>query len=189
MKEIIREFKKFYYFYPQLVAVVGVEYKGKVNFLSVAWNTALSFTPPMYGISLTKKRYSFDLIKNAGEFTCNFLPFEKSDIVHKCGRVSGTDVDKIKKIPLELQPSETIASPGLKEAYTMLECKLVDIVVTGDHNLFVGEILTAQVDGEYFNEDGTLRTEKIKPALYLGAETYITTDSNSIITKDRNIVL
>ena len=188
MKEIIREFKKFYYFYPQLVTVAGVEYEGQVNFLSIAWNTALSFTPPMYAISLTKKRYSFDLIKNAGEFTCNFLSYEKSDIVHKCGRASGADIDKVKKIPLELHPSETIKSPGLKEAYTILECQLEDVIQTGDHNLFVGKILAAQVDGEYFNEDGTLRTEKIKPTLYLGADTYITTDSTSIVVKDRNAV-
>jgi len=64
---------KLYHAYPKLVNIVGTSYNGKINFMAVAWHTYLSFDPPLYGISIAPKRYTYKLLKESQEFNCNFL--------------------------------------------------------------------------------------------------------------------
>ena len=75
----------------------------------------------------------------------------------------------------------------MKAAYAAFECKLVDDITCGDHQLLVGEIVAVHVSSEVFDEDGVLDLKKITPVLYMGAERYITEMKCSLNTLERSI--
>ena len=180
MKKTLMEFEHFQYFYPYTVAIVGAKFKEKINFMSAAWHTPLSFNPPLFGVLISKKRFSHQIISQAKEFTVNFLPFDKVKISAQMGRKSGRNIDKIKVFNIKLSQSKVISSPILEDSYATLECKLYDIKAYGDHDLFVGEVVAVHQKEEAFDSNGVLNTKKIKPMLYLGNDMYITSDSKTL---------
>jgi flavin reductase (DIM6/NTAB) family NADH-FMN oxidoreductase RutF len=183
MKDIIHEIKKFQYFYPYTVAVVGAQIGDRANYMSCAWHTALSFEPPLFGILVAKKRLTHRFISDAGEFTVNFLARKDVGLSARMGRVSGHDRDKIKEFNISLTPSRFIRTPTFSAAYAAFECRLQDIRTYGDHDLFVGEVLAVHADRGSFDDDGVLDPHKVKPLLYLGSDFYLSVDASSLEQK------
>lgn len=180
MKKIITQIKKFQYFYPYTVAIVGAQADKKINFMACAWHSALSFNPPLFGVLISKKRFTHQIISKAREFTVNFISEDQVKLSAQMGRKSGFDMDKIKEFEVKLNPSKIIQSPVIQEAYVSFECKLADIRPYGDHDLFVGEVLAIHQQEKSFDEEGVLNTGKIHPLLYLGSDFYITIDPDSL---------
>jgi flavin reductase (DIM6/NTAB) family NADH-FMN oxidoreductase RutF len=179
VKSVTTQLKKFQYFYPYTVALVGAAVESQVNFMSCAWHTALSFDPPLFGVLIAKKRFTHRVISEAREFTVNFISFERIKLSAQLGRRSGHDLDKIKEFGVKLAPSQLITAPLIKEAYVAFECKLAEVRAYGDHDLFVGEVLAVHEDADVFNAEGILNASKIRPLLYLGNDFYITVDPAS----------
>ncbi len=179
MKTIRTRLKKFQYFYPYTVALVGAKTEDRINFMSCAWHTALSFEPPLFGVLISKKRFTHQHISKAREFTVNFIR-EKQAMLSACyGRKSGFDMDKIERFPLKLAPSKIIQSPIIDEAYVCFECRLIETRPYGDHDLFVGEVLALHEEENCFTEEGILNPQNVRPLLYLGSDFYITIDPDS----------
>ncbi|MFN4182314.1 MAG: flavin reductase family protein [bacterium] len=185
--KVITRIEKVYYYYPNLVTVVGVNCGEKENFMSAVWNTGLSFDPPLFGVAIAPSRYSHSFIQKTGEFSCNFLPFEELDMVHFCGRTSGKDVDKVRVKNLPVFYGVKTRAPLLSNAYCAMECKLVHTFPTGDHNFFVGEILAIHYREDAYDAQVRLMLGKIRPVFYLGKDTYCTADPASISEKPRKI--
>lgn len=179
MKKIITKIKKFQYFYPYPVTIVGAQAGKHINYMACAWHTALSFEPPLFGVLISKKRYTHQVISEAREFTANFISFNKVKLSAQMGRISGSERDKIKEFEVKLSPSKIIKSPVLEEAYVCFECRVADIRAYGDHDLFVGEVLAIHEE-EGFSTEGVLDTGKIQPLLYLGSDFYITINPDTL---------
>lgn len=180
---------KLYHAYPKVATVVGVKYGEKINYMTAAWHTYLSHTPPIYSVSISPKRHTHNMVVKAKEFNCNFLPFDMLDTIHKTGRISGADYDKTEVLNLKTKSGKTINTPMLSDAYAVIECKLAQTVDTGDHTLFVGKITHVEENKEAFKENGLLNIDKISPTLYLGSDTYITINKTSIKSLPREIEL
>lgn len=144
--------------YPKLVVLascIDLETK-KPNIITVAWATPLSINPPMIGILIAPRRYSHELISKAQEFVVNIPTIEILDKAVKCGKVSGRRHDKFSEFGLTPKPAKAVKTPIIEECVAHLECKLVDQVTTGDHTLFVGEVIAVYAnegvfDGEFMN--------------------------------------
>jgi flavin reductase (DIM6/NTAB) family NADH-FMN oxidoreductase RutF len=63
-----------------------------------------------------------------------------------CGTHSGRDGDKIGPSGLKLLPATKIGTPLIEGAVYNLECTLHGELETGDHILFVGEVVAAHLD-------------------------------------------
>lgn len=168
----------FSYHYPRNTAVVSVKSGDKENCLAVAWHSSLSQSPPMYGVSIAPKRYSYGLIEKAGEFAVNFIPFSEVKTVAFVGGRSGRDMDKFAKFNLGKDDPLVINSPILSDAYAAYECKLAGKEEYGDHGWFVGEVVAVHYDEEAF--DKTFQMKKVKPVLYLGRDIYAQASSPKI---------
>lgn len=164
----------FYQYYPVIPTVVIVKSGDIMDALAVAWNMALSFEPPLFGIAISPERYSYKLLRKSGEFTANFLTFDNLGIIAAVGRTSGREIDKFSSYKIKTSPSSTIETPILKEAYTAYECKVVKQYRTGDHVLFVGEIQAVHYQAKCFGKKEKIpELKKFTPALYLGADHYV----------------
>jgi flavin reductase (DIM6/NTAB) family NADH-FMN oxidoreductase RutF len=179
-KSIKTQFDKFQYFYPYTVALIGAKSEEQATFMSCAWHTALSFDPPLFGVSIAKKRFTHHVIAEAEEFTVNFITADQVLLSAQYGRKSGFDIVKTEKFPVELIPSQIIRSPVIGNAYVCFECRLREIRTYGDHDLFVGEVVAIHERKNSFTGNGVLDPQKIRPLLYLGSDFYCTIDPDSI---------
>ena len=180
-KRIKTQFDKFQYFYPYTVAIIGAKAQEKTNFMSCAWHTALSFDPPLFGVLVSKKRFTHQVIAEAKEFTVNFIRADQALLSAQYGRKSGFDMDKADKFPIKLSPSTTIRSPVIDDAYVCFECQLKEIRAYGDHDLFVGEVQAIHEEEDSFDGQGVLDPRRTCPLLYLGSDFYLTIDPDSLV--------
>jgi len=172
--------RKFYHLFPMSVVVIGVHARGRDNVMAAAWHCPISHSPPLYGVSISPKRFTYDLLREAGHFTANFLPFEKAEIIAHVGNVSGRDVDKFERFGLSRKEGSRIPSPILQEAYAALECELYDHKTLGDHVWCVGKVLALHFKPELFDQEGLIQLGRLKPVLYLGNDFYFTADPSSL---------
>jgi len=129
---------------PNQVVLVTSRYRDKDNIITMTWWTKTSFQPNLYIISVDKSRYSHDLIKKGGCFVINFMPFELKDKILLCGKISGRDFDKFEKAGLTKAEAEKINCPVIKESLAYLECKVINHVPSGDHTIFIGQVVNAK---------------------------------------------
>ena len=168
--------KYYHYAFPmQTVLVTCNDREGNTNIITLAWHTPISRNPPLYGISISPKRYSHILIKKSKEFVINFIPYSLVEAAQFCGTHSGRATDKLCKTGITLKPSTKLSTPLIEEGYAHLECKLVKSIPVGDHTVFVGEVVAISADDDAF-KDELLRTDRIHPLYYIGKNAYTTLD-------------
>ncbi len=166
----------YHYAFPmQTVLVTCNDETGKTNIITLAWHTPLSQNPPLYGISISPKRYTHDMIEKTREFIVNFIPYSYVEAAHYCGTHSGREIDKICTTGLTLIPSKKLHVPRIKEGYAHLECTLTQSIPLADHTFFVGEVIAVSADENAFRDD-LLRTDLIHPLYYIGENSYTTLD-------------
>lgn len=141
--------------YPVPAVMVSCQREGeKPNIITVAWAGTICSDPAMLSISVRKERYSYDIIKETGEFVVNLTTKNLCRAADFCGVRSGRDVDKFKEMKLMPQPSEKVKAPGILESPVNIECKVKEVIPLGTHDMFMAEIAAVRIDDKYMNETG-----------------------------------
>lgn len=153
-----------------LVSCVGKN--GKPNIITLAWAMPTSINPPLVAISIAPKRHSHTLIEQTKEFVVNIPTMKILTETLFCGRRSGRNYDKFKKVGLTPLPARKVKPPIIKECVAHLECKLHSQFSTGDHTIFVGEIVEAYANREVFTDRYDL--EKARMIFHLGGNDFAT---------------
>ena len=78
------------------VMVSTADCGGNANIITIAWTGTVCTNPPMTYISVRPERYSYDMIKESGEFVINLTTRELMKAADFCGVRSGRDTDKWK---------------------------------------------------------------------------------------------
>ncbi len=185
LKGVAEKAGEFYQHYPRTATIVTVNNNGNKNAMAVAWHCPVSFEPALYGIAVAPKRYTYRMIAESRQFGINFMPYEKADKIAQVGGSSGNSIDKFTEFNLAEDQPVKLDVPILKDAYAAYECKVIDDRLFGDHAWIIGEIVAVHMAGEVFKENGILDLNLVRPALYLGGETYCSGDSESIQMYDR----
>jgi flavin reductase (DIM6/NTAB) family NADH-FMN oxidoreductase RutF len=68
-------------------------------------------------------------------------------------------------------PSEVVKPPRIAECPTHIECRIVDTLETGDHTIFIGEVVAKSGDFDAI-KDGKLNA-RIEPLFHLGGTKFI----------------
>ena len=186
-KVITEDIGKFYHHYPRTAAIVTAQFDGKMNAMAVAWHSSLSFNPPLFGVSIVPKRYTYELIAESKEFGVNFLPFEAAELVASVGGSGGKRVDKFHKFNIATEKPIKTSVPILKAAYAAYECHLVDDRKYGDHRWLVGEVVAVHLLKDSFTAEDVMNLDKVSPALYLGNEQYVTISKDTVKRLDREV--
>jgi len=188
MDKIISEgVGKFYQHFPAVATIVTAQAGGKENAMAVAWHAPISPNPPLYAVSISPKRFTYQLIADSKEFGINFLPFEAAELVASVGGSTGSDMDKFKRFNIAKSKPIRTAVPILEAAYAAYECQLVDDRGYGDHRWLVGEIVAVHWLKDVFTPDEVINLDKFSPTLYIGNELYITTSKDTIKSLDRKV--
>lgn len=180
-----KDIGEFYRHSPMPVAVITAHVHGKDSGMSAAWVSPISFSPPLFGVSIAAKRHTFSMVVEAGEFAVNFFALEKAEIFAQFGGCSGRDTDKFQRFGVKAHRGEIVSAPIIEGAYAAYECKLFDQKTFGDHDWFVGEIVCIHREEGSVTKEGGLDLGAISPSLYLGQELYATVDASGVRFLDR----
>jgi flavin reductase (DIM6/NTAB) family NADH-FMN oxidoreductase RutF len=188
MPKIVTEaIGKFSQHYPKVAAIVTASARGRDAAMTAAWHSSISIKPPLYGIAIASKRFTYQLITESREFGINFVPLEKASLAAAIGGTSGQQMNKFERFNIAKEKPVKTTTPILKDAYAAYECKLVDSKPYGDHLWIVGEIVAVHFLEEAFSPSEVLDLDKIKPLLYLGSDFYASMDKNSVSFVKRGI--
>ena len=106
----------------------------------------VSFSPPMIAIAEFGGSRTTRFIRETGEFSVSVLHDSQQDVAVAAAK-SGDGPDKFAalKIPI-VEPAPGSGAPGVAGSIAVLWCRVRDTIETGDHLLFVGEIVAHRVE-------------------------------------------
>lgn len=137
---------------PGPVVLVTAQFRSQPNVMTAAWVMPLSLDPPRVGVAIHPSRYTHELVTRGELFVLNLPTLDLLDAVHRCGIVSGRDVDKFAHAGLHPADALEIDVPVIEECAAYIECGLTERLALGDHDLFVGEVLAVSADDELFTD-------------------------------------
>ena len=138
--------------YPeQVVVAIARDAAGKCNPITLGWSMIASGDPPMMAVSIGQTRHSLGAFRHARQFVIAFPSEHQRDETMLFGTKSGRDCDKLAQAQAKTQPADKINCVLLAEAVANFECELVGELETGDHVVFVGQIVAAHVNEEPLN--------------------------------------
>lgn len=138
------------------IYLVSAEHKRKKNIITIGMFAYFSGKPTLVGVGIAPSRYSYNLIRQSGEFVVNVVDRKLMEAVRICGEKSGREVSKFELAKLTPEKGIQVNAPLIKESPVNIECKVVKEVETGDHIWFIGEVLATHVREGYSWTDGLL---------------------------------
>lgn len=134
---------------------------GENNALAVAYCCNCSYDPPMVMVGIVPTRYSYHLIKESGCFVVNLVDKNYQKTFDYLGSHSKRDGDKLTAMKVHLQDGKKVNAPILPDCPVNIECTVVDSIVTGSHEMFVGKIEYVHADASITDEAGNIDFSKI----------------------------
>lgn len=157
--------------YPLPAVMVSVtDGNGNDNIITIAWTGTVCTNPPMVSISVRKSRYSYEMLKNTGEFVINLTTEKLAFATDYCGVKSGRDVDKFREMKLTRKKASFVKAPLIEEAPVNIECRVKSVQELGSHVLFLADVLAVHADEAYMDENGKFDLQKANPLVYSHGE-------------------
>ena len=155
------------------LVLVTSTYKDKTDIISVAWQSPVSNSPVLVAVSINQDSLSSEFIERGEEFAINVPSVGLLEKVLFCGAHSGRDIDKFSQSGLTPLKAHAIRSPLIKECIAHIECQLYNRQTVGNHNLFIGGVVSASVDEDKFNGHLKADMEGAKTLHHLGGNLFL----------------
>lgn len=160
------------FLYPIPAVMVSCGTMEKSNIITVAWTGIINTNPAMVYISVRPTRYSYNLIKEQGEFVINLTTKDLVKATDWCGVKTGEKVDKFKEMKLHKEKANSVKCPMIKESPVSVECKVKEIKELGSHTMFTAEVLAINSDEKYIDEKGAFDISKCNLISYANGGYY-----------------
>ncbi len=136
------------------------------NIITIAWTGIMNSEPPILYIGVNPTRYSHKLIKESGEYVINIPTADQVKQVDFCGLVSGKKVDKFKETGLTSTAATFVKAPLIVECPVNIECRVLQTISLGSHDVFIAEILAVHYNDDVLDEKGRPDVDLIRPFSY-----------------------
>lgn len=173
--------RKFHYLtYPKIATVITSGTFENPNAMAASWTTPVSFSPPLFVVAISPKRYTYKLVKEHGDFGVNILPMGEAKIVYQVGYYSGAEFNKFEKFNIPKVKSKKIKAPLIGNSIAAFECIVKDVYKTGDHDLFVGEIVETWINPDLFDEQGRIKISEVSPVYQWSGMNFVGVDGRNV---------
>jgi flavin reductase (DIM6/NTAB) family NADH-FMN oxidoreductase RutF len=115
--------------------------------MTAAWFTRASNEPYMVTVSVWEKNYTHEKLLQSNNYAINILSEKKKDLAVHFGRQSGRDIDKF--LNIAYQVGESGAPILIEDCLAYLDCRIVDSMNAGDHTIFLGRVVKAEILKEH----------------------------------------
>jgi len=133
--------------FPYVLAVT-LDTRDRPNIIGLSWWMFTSWDPLMMAISVGQQRYSHECLEHHREFVLCFPSEDQAKDAWLCGTKSGRKVDKFQGTGFKPIHSKIVQPPIIEGATAAFECKVVNHVETGDHTIYIAEVVAMHGDHE-----------------------------------------
>lgn len=175
-----------------VVLITSRSLEGKDNVFTVGWTGTVCTKPPMLSISIRPERLSYEYIKDTMEFIVNIPSAKMVKAVDFCGVKPGKKIDKIKEMGFTMKEGTNVNVAYIDECPITIECKVIQIIKLGTHDMFIAEVLASHINDSLIDEKGKIHFEKGDLISYCHGE-YFKLPQNSIgsfgfsVAKKKNV--
>ena len=152
---------------PVMVSVGDME---NANIITIGWTGILSTIPPRTYISVRPQRHSYGILKEKKEFVINLTTAKQARVVDYVGIYTGAKVDKFKECSLTKVASKEVSAPTIGECPISLECRVIEIIPMGTHDVFIADIVSVSCDDSVIDDKGKIRFDKADLMAYAHGE-------------------
>lgn len=145
--------------YPVPVLMVSAGNKdGVQNVMTAGWTGTVCTNPPMAYVSIRPGRFTYDLIKESGEFVLNLTTKALARATDLCGVKSARDgINKWELAGITPEKANVLEyAPLVAESPLSIECKVHDILELGTHHMVLGDVVGISVRKEFVDENKRL---------------------------------
>ena len=160
------------FIYPLPAVMVSCGTMDKSNIITVAWTGILNTNPAKVYISVRPSRYSYNIIKEQGEFIINLTTKNLARATDWCGVKTGAKVDKFKELNLHKEKANFVKCPMIKESPVSVECKVTEVKEFGSHHMFIADVLAINADEKYIDDKGAFDISKCDLIAYSNGHYY-----------------
>ncbi len=125
------------------VHVITTQWQDKPYGMTAAWVTRCSNEPYLVAVNVWEQNFSHDMFKKSGVYAINVLSQGQEELAIHFGRQSGRDIDKFKDV--FWRPAESGSPILYQDALAYIDCRVADSLKVGDHTLFVGQVIKAEI--------------------------------------------
>jgi flavin reductase (DIM6/NTAB) family NADH-FMN oxidoreductase RutF len=123
-----------------ITGVVGAD--GEANGFTTCWVSQVSFEPQQVVVAVRKDQHTHDLVESGGVFSLNFLDTEQEDLARRFTEPMEPENGQVGGSPYTTGQT---GAPLFEEAFAHLECRVVNRMEAGDHTVFLGEVVSADL--------------------------------------------
>ena len=131
------------------------------NIITIGWTGILATHPARTYVSIRPERHSYSLLRRHGEFVINLATVEMARKVDFCGIYTGAKVNKFKECGLTPVASKEVTVPSIAECPLSLECRVVEVIPMGTHDVFIADIVGVSCDEAMLDDMGRLCYDKV----------------------------
>jgi len=114
------------------ITIVTTESNGEVHGMTVNAFMSVSLDPMLVVVSIDNKASMYEILQKTKKYAVSFLKEDQTDYsMIYADQIAGKD--KVEYDRLDGQPV-------LKDALTTIACDVQDMVIAGDHMLFIGKV-------------------------------------------------
>ena len=144
------------------IYVLTVRAGGVQHGMSSSWATQVSGDPVLVMAAVDRQHVTHQMILDSQVFALNIVGAESKHLEDYFYSGQARQPDNLARLALETGTTDT---PLLRDALASLECRLVSTHTAGDHTLFIGAVIAAQVR----TTDRPLTSREL-PYVYLGGK-------------------
>ena len=126
--------------FPTGVTVVTAQGADRPIGVAIGSFASISLDPPLVGFFLGTESGSWPPMEAAGHFCVNVLRADQQEL---CGVMASRADDKFEGV--ETTPAPGSGAPILPGVLATIDCRIDQVVPTGDHNLIIGRVLDLNV--------------------------------------------
>lgn len=115
---------------------------GGLTAATVNWVTQTAFNPPLIAVGVKADSGSYAALKESRQFALNMLGKGQQGVAFAFFKPAEVEDGKISGEPF--RPGDN-GAPIIDSAIAAVECRVVEIVETGDHHVVIGEVTQAHL--------------------------------------------
>lgn len=120
---------------------VTAAHNGQVAMMTANFLTQSAFTPPQVALAVEVDSQTHRLIEASGAFALNVFASGQRELAGQLGKQSAKAPDKAAGVAWH--PGPATGSPILEECLGWLECRVTGSLPSGDHTVYVAEVVEA----------------------------------------------
>jgi len=127
---------------PNILCLIGSRHEDEWNGMTQSWVTQVAMEPVLVAVSIDATAVTNRLIKDGGSFSVNIWDRSNTRPFVKFSKPATKDGETLNGLPVR---EGVTGVPVFRDAIAYLECTVWETVACGTHDLFIGEVVDADI--------------------------------------------